>query len=335
MYYDIYYKDGWAFVKGATLDKSALLKKGARSASTSTFDTALSTDETKVLLKQSIDSTTYYTYSDLTTNTIYPELTLEGKAFSTGSVAIFKDKEGETILSVAFSASDEFDTITLDEYAGFVISKDATSAEDWGTITLDGVNTPDLEEIFYIQESESGSELYVPIRRIAKFFNYEDYRGDYKYKSEDNSKCHVKNEYETAMFTLDSNIIIKTRGNSDYEYVELDEKVFEMNGELYTTIDGIKKAFNVEFIYDAQAKNIEIYTMDYLIQLYATHLNLTDYNPEFSDKKAIFENMLVIQQNGAYGVVDATTGESILETKYDSIKYLPNTNLVLQVTSYH
>lgn len=193
------------------------------------------------------------------------------------------------------------------------------------TITLDGVNTPDLEEIFYIQESESGSELYVPIRRIAKFFNYEDYRGDYKYKSEDNSKCHVKNEYETAMFTLDSNIIIKTRGNSDYEYVELDEKVFEMNGELYTTIDGIKKAFNVEFIYDAQAKNIEIYTMDYLVQLYATHLNLTDYNPEFSDKKAIFENMLVIQQNGAYGVVDATTGESILETKYDSIKYLPNT----------
>ena len=135
--YDIYYKDGWAFVKGATLDKSALLKKGARSASTSTFDTALSTDETKVLLKQSIDSTTYYTYIDLTTNTIYPELTLEGEAFSTGSVAIFKDKEGATILSVAFSASDEFETVTLDEYAG-TYTKAETSQDDFGSIILNG-----------------------------------------------------------------------------------------------------------------------------------------------------------------------------------------------------
>ena len=135
--YDIYYKDGWAFVKGATLDKSALLKKGANSASTSTFDTALSTDETKVLLKQSIDRTTYYTYIDLTTNTIYPELTLEGEAFSTGSVAIFKDKKGATILSVAFSASDEFETVTLDEYAG-TYTKAETSQDDFGSIILNG-----------------------------------------------------------------------------------------------------------------------------------------------------------------------------------------------------
>ena len=135
--YDIYYKDGWAFVKGATLDKSALLKKGARSASTSTFDKALSTDETKVLLKQSIDSTTYYTYIDLTTNTIYPELTLEGEAFSTGGVAIFKNKEGATILSVAFSASDEFETVTLDEYAG-TYTKAETSQDDFGSIILNG-----------------------------------------------------------------------------------------------------------------------------------------------------------------------------------------------------
>ena len=48
------------------------------------------------------------------------------------------------------------------------------------TITLDGVSTPDLEEVFYIQESENGSELYIPIRRIAEFFGYEDYRGDYR-----------------------------------------------------------------------------------------------------------------------------------------------------------
>ena len=188
--YDIYYKDGWAFVKGATLDKSALLKKGARSASTSTFDTALSTDETKVLLKQSIDSTTYYTYIDLTTNTIYPELTLEGKAFSTGSVAIFKDKEGATILSVAFSASDEFDTITLDEYAGFVISKDATSAEDWGTITLDGAGGATVGTDSYSYEI-SGNEITFTTRSTA-------YNLGYKFKVTMNN---IDNEAKTATYT--------------------------------------------------------------------------------------------------------------------------------------
>ena len=192
-------------------------------------------------------------------------------------------------------------------------------------ITLDGADASDLEEIFYIEESGNSSELYIPIRKIAKYFGYQDFRGDYKYKSEDESKCYVKNEYETAMFTLDSNTIVKTRGDSDYEYVDLDQKVFEKDGELYTTIDGVKKAFNVEFLYEPQKRNIEIYTMDYLVNFYATHLKLTEYEAEFSDKKAIFENMLIIQENGLYGVAKASTGESILETKYDLIKYLPNT----------
>lgn len=192
-------------------------------------------------------------------------------------------------------------------------------------ITIDGVKYNDLEEILYIEGTESDSKVYVPIRKIAQYFDYEDYSGDYKYKSEDSTKCYVKNEFETAMFTLDSDIMIKTRGDSDYDYVQLDEKVFEKDGELYTTIDGIKKAFNVEFVYDAVKHKIEIYTMDYLVKYYTTALGYENYSQEFTDKKAIFENMIVIQQNGYYGVIEASTGNSILETKYESISYLPNT----------
>ena len=186
-------------------------------------------------------------------------------------------------------------------------------------IKLNGVDASNLEEIFYIDENQN---LYIPIRKVAKYFNYEDYSGDYKYKSEDQSKCYVKNETETAMFTLDSNMLVKTRGDSDYEYLELDQKVFEKDGELYTTIDGIKKAYNVEFMYDAQNKKINIYTMEYLITYYTTRLGIQDYSTVFSDQKAIFENMLIIKQGNQYGVI---TSSPILETKYDSIKYLPNT----------
>ena len=192
------------------------------------------------------------------------------------------------------------------------------------TITLDNKDISSLEEILDFEQSGEETKIYIPIRKIASYFEYEDYRGDYKYKSEDNTKCYVKNEYETAMFTLDSDIIIKTRGDSDYEYIKIDEKVFEKDGELYTTIDGIKKAYNVEFIYDSEQNNIKIYTMDYLLKLYASNLEYKNYSTKFLDKKAIFEDMIIVQQNGNYGVVQASTGKSILETKYESISYLPN-----------
>lgn len=194
------------------------------------------------------------------------------------------------------------------------------------TIYLDGQKVSNIEEILYIQETENGTNLYIPIRKIASYFNYEDYRGDYINKSEDATKCYVKNEFEIAMFTLDSNILTKTRGNSDYEYVEIEEKVFEKDGELYTTIEGIEKSFNVQISTDKEMKDIQIYTMDYLVQYYATALQLTEYSTEFTDKKAIFENMIIVgTEDNQYGVVSIVDGTSILETKYEQISYLPIT----------
>lgn len=203
------------------------------------------------------------------------------------------------------------------------------------TIRIDGQKNSDIESILDFKETENGIEIYVPIRKMAKFLNYEDYRGDYKSKSEDSTKCYVKNEFETAMFTLDSNVLIKTRGESDYEYVKLDEKVFEKDGELYTTPDGIEKAFNTLFEYDLAKNKINIYTMDYLNLFSASKLKIsTDQDSsdsakiseEFSDKKAIFENMLIIEKDNQFGVINASTGEDILELKYEDIKYLPATS---------
>ena len=93
------------------------------------------------------------------------------------------------------------------------------------TIKIDDVKTGELEQIFKFDET--GTKIYIPIRKIAQYFNYEDYSGDYKVKSEDTTKCYVSNENEIAMFTLDSDVIIKTRGGADYEYVKIDEKVFQ------------------------------------------------------------------------------------------------------------
>lgn len=203
------------------------------------------------------------------------------------------------------------------------------------TIRIDGVKNGNIEQILYFKDNDK-SELYIPIRKIAKFLGYEDYRGDYKIKSEDETKCYVKNDYEIAMFSKDSDTLIKTRGDSDYEYIQLEDKVFEKDGELYTTPAGIEKAFNTVFEYDMDSKKINIYTMEYLNQYYAQKLKIGEYSgsnnnseqlsKEFSDKKAIFENMIVFQKDKLYGVINASTGKSVLETKYEEIKYLPATS---------
>ena len=115
------------------------------------------------------------------------------------------------------------------------------------TIKLDNKINSDIEQILYITGEDDNQQIYVPIRKIASFFNYEDYRGDYIAKSEDSTKCYVKNEDEIAMFTKDSNILIKTTDDLNYEYIKIKEKVFEKDGELYTTPEGIEQAFNVLF----------------------------------------------------------------------------------------
>lgn len=193
------------------------------------------------------------------------------------------------------------------------------------TITIDGQKNAEMENILYVESTEEGLQLYLPIIRMAEFLNYEGFNGDYKNKSEDKTKCHVTSENETAMFSLDSDILVKITENSENEYVKLDKPVFERNGELYTTIDGIQKAFNVMFSHDKTFKNIDIYSMNFLVEYNATRLKLETYSPKYSDQKAIFEDMMVIEQNKKYGVIDANTGKPILETKYEEVTYLPAT----------
>ena len=195
-------------------------------------------------------------------------------------------------------------------------------------ITLNGQKNNSLENVLYI--TEENNKVYISIRGIAKFFNYEDYRGDYKNKSEDSSKCYVKNDYEIAMFTKDSEILVKTRGDSDYEYITLDEKILEKDGELYTTPKGIEQAFNTLFEYDLEKNRIDIYTMEYLNNVWATALKIDNetekLSEEFSDQKAIFQDMMIIIKDNQYGVIKASTGEAVLEFKYEEIKYLPATS---------
>ena len=206
------------------------------------------------------------------------------------------------------------------------------------TVTIDGKESTLIKSMIKIDENNP-QNVYVPIRKIAKTLGYEDYSGNYITKSEEDNQCYVECEEEVAMFTLNSKVIYKTLKNGNYNYedytISSDDKdaVKSIDGELCTTIDGIEKAFNVSWNYDIENKKMQIYTMPYLINFYnekAVSLGYTGSSEDFNNKKAVLEGMLIVEKensnNTKYAVLDLSSGNLILEPKYEQIEYLVHTN---------
>ena len=194
-------------------------------------------------------------------------------------------------------------------------------------VKIDGVSKSEFTKLIIQNQAQTNGEveMYFQIRKVAKYFGYSDYSGDFKTKSEDSTKCYVDNNDEIAMFTQNSDTLIVYREDTPLEEFTLDKKVVEKNGELYTTIDGIEKAFNIIFNYNKANNLITIYTLEYLSETYATQLQISKPSEEFADKKAVLDGMIIFQdeQTQKYGVINVSTRKSVLETKYDSISYLP------------
>ena len=189
------------------------------------------------------------------------------------------------------------------------------------------INGSQNAEVVNLLQFESDGTIYVPVRKIASYLNYNSYNGEYTNKSEDSSKCYVECEGEVANLTLNSNKIYKLNlenKSSNYTYVYMDNPVKAINGELYITTDGLQKVFNVTFNYNQNNNTISIYTMPYLISRYnSTILNYgyTAISEKFENRKAVAKGMLVVTNDKYLGVIDPQDGTEILECKYDDITY--------------
>ena len=200
-----------------------------------------------------------------------------------------------------------------------------------------------LEKIFDIKKDENGEKtIYIPIKEFASQTNsslgYIGYTGEYNPKNEDESKCNiVKENYEVTIFTEDSDIIYKLnlqRKDAEYEKYKIDSKVFSNNGRLYTSLDGIEKAFNVKISFEGKDSNIiRIKSIDNIIKEKEENLKniankeygeLSSETTNFSDAKTVLDNMIIVKnKNNQYGLVRTEKKPSfILEPKYDSISYI-------------
>ena len=193
------------------------------------------------------------------------------------------------------------------------------------TITLDGQDANKLKSILIFQEDK----IYIPIKKMAEYLQYQTYNGDYITLSEEVDKCYIENIEEKVAFTLDSNIITKVRGEVT-EQVKIVEPISQINEELHITSKGAEQAFNLYFNYNKEKNEITIQTLSHLYNEYLNNAISIGYSPIeneiFDNKLAIFEGFRVVKgSNGNYGVININD-EVILETKYQSIRYLPKTS---------
>lgn len=214
------------------------------------------------------------------------------------------------------------------------------------SLTLDGKKNDKLLQLLDIKVDEAGNmEIYAPIKELAGYFGYDYNNGNHMVTSEDNNSGYVENEQEVAIFSLDSNIVLKkdlTNEKSNYEEYQISKKTYKQNDQLYTNDEGLELAFNINIFYDVETNTLDVYTLDYYITFYTTpnsetqktliqDLQYSELDETFVNQKALLDDMLVVKNDaGVYSVI-TPNGEKLLSTQYKSLTYIPeNKSFLIQ-----
>lgn len=196
------------------------------------------------------------------------------------------------------------------------------------TLSLDGKNNSDFKNALIIEDDGT---IYVPIRDVAGYFGYKSYNGNYANKSESTDECYIESKEEIVTFEVDSTEIEKINpSNSETTYFTIDKPIRKIKDKLYIEMDGIEIAYNLKAKYDEAKNKIILETMNYLVTQNKDNVlknGFKSISEKFNDKKAILENLvIVIGDSNKYGLYNIETKETILETKYDSIEFIPITH---------
>ena len=190
-------------------------------------------------------------------------------------------------------------------------------------LTVNNKSTKVSEDMFIFE----GDNLYVAIKDFGELLGYTPYNGDYKNRrySENTTECYIEIADEVASYSLNSNTMYKKETDSeDYEYFELEEPVKMINDKLYVIKEGIEIGTNSLIQYDSTNNKVSVISLDYLVNFYSNKIStaaVIDKGVEFSNKKALRYNLVVVKnKNGFYGVYSAD-GKEIIGTKYKNITF--------------
>lgn len=115
----------------------------------------------------------------------------------------------------------------------------------------------------------------------------------------------------------------------EHEDFTIKTKVKSINGKLYTTSEGIDLLFNTKFINDQEKNYMSVYTLDEIVNRYASSLKntvITSKEMTFANKKALKYGLILVQNaEGLYGVNSTENNESVIGTRYTEMRFLEST----------
>lgn len=187
------------------------------------------------------------------------------------------------------------------------------------TLAING-QIVELTEGLIIADLENNK--YISLEEIAKYMGYIYYNSEYLGVTENKEKCYLDNENEIIGLEANTNKIFKTTANSgiDYQYYTISKNVILNNNKLYVYIEDLKTICNSYVSYSEKDVQTQIYTADVLAKQYndKEKKTYTSVSSDYNNKKAIVYNMIVVETEGKYGVINSSL-ESVIGSKYPSM----------------
>jgi len=211
---------------------------------------------------------------------------------------------------------------------------------------LDGKRQSNYSESLFLFQND---KIYISIRDIAPLLGYNVYNGGYGEYTEDKSKCYVNNSKEIVSFETNSDKIYKysvtSSGNSEGQSFDIDSPILSSGSNMYISSDGLVRAFNVRFDYNASNNEVLIFGLNYLANYYSTQIPnaaITTSTSSLSEsiiynnQKALLYNLVIIKDDTTkqYGVASlANPTNTIIGTRYSSIEFMEGSNDFIVKTS--
>lgn len=184
-----------------------------------------------------------------------------------------------------------------------------------------------------IMQIGSDNVPYICVEKLAPKLSYQFFNGEYGTGNEDKTHCYVRNENEIALLEMDTDVVYKTLVKDDtstFDYYKMSYKVKRINDKLYISLPTMQKVFNVKYTYDSEKNVLRINTLQSLYNKYNASLKAAGYyeiSSEFSNQKALIENMVVvITKDRMHGVLNIQDNSVIIGTKYSNMIYSEGTN---------
>ena len=208
---------------------------------------------------------------------------------------------------------------------------------------------------FYI--TDDNGNKYVKARELAGLIGWSYQNGEFGTFTEDTNSGYMQNEYEVASFVADSTTLKKyievsetlseeeeaeeeatneeatptidilvNSENGTLESMELELPVISYNNQIYIPLSSIDDICNCS--YSDEPYRMYIYDMNYLIQVAlqnSTSFGYPSISGTYENLRALPYGMLVaIDNSGRYGVINLTSGETLLGFKYSEMVFNQN-----------